>query len=217
MKTIRDTFTRMFGSSHNDKYAELLLALANTAVATASHFRATGGGDLKGIIDFEHKGDAIVDEIHELLDNSFIMRFDIPDAMRLTDEVDNVIDGMRKVAIHIDIYKPLFGKMRPDASELMQIGGQLVDGVRDLAAMLSEPRLSLAKVREVARAIHEGEAKADDLMAKAERALVAEYIAPGANRLEFIAWTKLYSLLEEITDDANHCANLVLSLARKEA
>ena len=25
--------------------------------------------------------------------------------MELTDEIDNVIDGMRKVAIHLDIYK----------------------------------------------------------------------------------------------------------------
>jgi uncharacterized protein Yka (UPF0111/DUF47 family) len=77
--------------------------------------------------------------------------------------------------------------------------------------------LSLARVRAGARPIDEAESEADKVVAKAERRLVAEYIAPNANRLEFIAWEKLYALLEQMTDEANHCAKLILSLARKEA
>ena len=46
---------------------------------------------------------------------------------------------------------------------------------------------------------------------------MAEYSPAGANRLEFLAWEKLYNLLEQVTDDANHCAKLILSLARKES
>ena len=61
-------------------------------MACAAHFRETGGLDHLGIIDFEHRGDAVVREIHELLDNAFILRFDIADCMRLTDDLDNVID-----------------------------------------------------------------------------------------------------------------------------
>jgi uncharacterized protein Yka (UPF0111/DUF47 family) len=90
-------------------------------------------------------------------------------------------------------------------------------GVRELVAMLSEPKLSLARVRDRARPIDEAESKADTLVAAAERRLVVEYAAPGANRLEFIGWDKLYQLLEQMTDEANHCAKLILSLARKEA
>jgi uncharacterized protein Yka (UPF0111/DUF47 family) len=72
-------------------------------------------------------------------------------------------------------------------------------------------------VRERARPIDEAESEADKVVAAAERKLVSEYIAPNANRLEFIAWEKLYALLEQMTDEANHCAKLILSLARKEA
>ena len=54
-----------------------------------------GWSGLPGIVVFERRADKLVDEIHELLDNAFIMRFDTPDAMRLTDEIDDVIDGMR--------------------------------------------------------------------------------------------------------------------------
>lgn len=217
MTTIWEAVGRFFGPSQNDRFAQLLAQLADTAVACASHFRETGGQDLPAIIDYEHRGDAIVDEIHELLDNAYILRFDVADCMRLTDDLDNVIDGMRKVAIHIDIYRPVVVPLRPDALELFAIGERMMLGVRDLVAMLSEPKLSLAGVRDLARPIDEAEAAADRLVAAAERKLVSEYAAPGANRLEFIGWDKLYQLLEQMTDEANHCAKLILSLARKEA
>jgi uncharacterized protein Yka (UPF0111/DUF47 family) len=170
-----------------------------------------------GIIDFEHRGDAIVSEIHELLDNAFILRFDIADAMRLTDDLDNVIDGMRKVAIHIDIYRPILAPLRPEALELFAIGERMMGGVRQLVAMLGEPRLSLPAVREQATAVDAAEAEADTLVAAAERKLVAEFSPADANHLAFIAWEKLYQLLEQMTDEANHCGELILSLARKEA
>src|SRR5690348_8356341 len=150
-----------FRPAQNDRFAQLLLRLADTAVACAAHFRETGGLDHTGIIDFEHRGDAVVTEIHELLDNAFILRFDIADCMRLTDDLDNVIDGMRKVAIHIDIYRPVLAPLRPEAIELFAIGERMMSGVRQLVAMLGEPRLSLSAVREVASAIDKSEAEAD--------------------------------------------------------
>lgn len=217
MRTIWEAVGRFFGPSQNERFAQLLLQLAETAVACAAHFRRTGGEDVSGIIDYEHRGDAIVDDIHELLDNVFILRFDIADCMQLTDDLDNVIDGMRKVAIHIDIYKSVIVPLRPDALELFAIGERMMAGVQELVEMLSEPKLSLARVRDQARTIDEAEAEADKLVAVAERKLVAEYSPAGANRLEFIAWDKLYQLLEQMTDEANHCGKLILSLARKEA
>lgn len=216
-KSIWESFSRFFGPSRNDEFAAMLLELADTASAGAAHFRKTTGQDLKGIIEYEHKGDAIVDRIHELLDNSFILRFDIPDAMRLTDDLDNVIDGMRKVAIHIDIYQPFLADLRPDAIELVDIAVDMMGGVRKLILMLAEPRLSLARVREVATVVDQQEAAADKLVSAAERRLVTEFGKPGANALEFLAWEKLYQMLEETTDEANHCARQILSLARKEA
>jgi uncharacterized protein Yka (UPF0111/DUF47 family) len=217
MSLIKDTVRRFSGPSQNVQFAALLRDLADVAIACIAHFRETAGHDLKGIIAFEHQGDAIVDRIHELLDNAFILRFDISDAMRLTDDLDNVIDGMRKAAFHLDIYRPVLDVLRPEAIELMAIGESMIKDVARLIALLAEPKLPITKVRELARVIDEGEAKADRIVADAERRLVHEYMAPGANRLEFIAWDKLYQMLEETTDEANHCGKLIMSLARKEA
>ena len=217
MFKIPGVFAGLFGPSHNDRYAELMTALADKAKECAQHFQSTSGRDLTGIIAFERQGDRLVDQIHEVLDNSFIMRFDITDAMRLADELDNVLDGLRKTAMHIDIYKALLTKEPADAKELVAITEKMIGRLRDLVAMLGEPRLRLQLVRNAVTEIDELESDADRITALAERRLVGEYSPPGANRLEFLAWKELYEHLEEATDHANHCAKLVLSLARKEA
>jgi uncharacterized protein len=217
MSRLQGMFSGLFGPSHNDKYTELMKTLADKAVECVKHYNATDGRDLPGIIAFERQGDKMVDQIHEVLDNSFIMRFDIADAMRLADELDNVLDGLRKTAMHIDIYKALLTKQNPDLQELGVITEKMIMLLRDLVSMLGEPRLKLTRVRDAVTVIDDLESDADKIAALAERRLVTEYSPPGANRLEFLAAIRLYQLLEEATDHANHCAKLVLSLARKEA
>lgn len=217
LKRLQGMFAAFGGPSNNDRYTELLKQVSTIAIACARELHKTKGQELAPIIDFEHKADRVTDEIHELLDKSFIMRFDISDSMRLADELDNVVDGMRKVALHVDAYKPFLQTMRPEALELMLlVEGMMVD-LDQLVGMLGEPRLILSRVREAARRIDEVEGKADKIVAAHERKLVAEFSTPGAVVLGFIAWHQLLHLLEQITDDANHCAILILSLARKEA
>jgi uncharacterized protein len=216
-KTIQGALANLFGPSRNDQYAALLKRLADIAQECAVHFRETNGQDSQGIIAFEHQADKVVADIHELLDNSFIMRFDIPDAMRLTDVLDDVIDGMRKVVLHIEAYKLYLSQLRPEAHELMEVAAEMLVHVDKLVMMLAEPRLSLARVRAEADIIDELESKADRLVSGYERQLVDEFGGGGKDVLAFIAWHQLFHLLEQITDDCNHCARQILSLARKEA
>ena len=217
MKSKPGMLAALFGPSNNEQFASLLVQLSETVTQCSRHFLDTSGRDLKGIVDYEHKADAIVDAIHELLDNSFIMRFDIPDSMKLTDDLDNVIDGMRKVAIHLHVYKLHLRELRSEAVELMRIGDRMVNKLHALISMFREPRFTLSKVRELARSVDEDESAADRLVSDVERSLVEEYSQPSANTIGFIAWHQLFHLLEQMTDDANHCARNILSLARKEA
>ncbi len=217
MKRSQNALAALFGPSNNEIFATRLKQLSETLTQCSRHFLDSKGRDLKGIVDFEHRADGIVADIHELLDNSFILRFDIPDSMKLTDDLDNVIDGMRKVAIHLDVYGLHLQELRPEAVTLMQISDAMVGKLDGLVAMLGEPRLVLSKVRELVRSIDEAEAEADRLVSSVERMLVADYSRPNTNAIGFIAWHQLFHLLEEMTDDANHCARHILSLARKEA
>jgi uncharacterized protein len=195
----------------------LLKQVSLIGIEASRHLRATKAHDVKGIIEFERKADRVVDEIHELLDNAFIMRFDIADMLRLTDELDDVVDGMRKVALHMDGYKPFLTELRPGADKLMALTEQMLLDVDKLVDMLAEPKLDLQRVRTVADKIDEMESQADSIVADHERELVAQFSAPGSNALGFIAQHQLFHMLEQMTDDANHCAKLIVSLARKEA
>lgn len=217
MKVKQGALAALFGMSNSDRFANQLRQLSEMLVECSRHFASSRGEDLQGIVDYEHKADAIVDDIHELLDNSFIMRFDIPDSMKLTDELDNVIDGMRKVAIHRDVFKLHLPQLRAEAEELINLGDRMVRQLDSLVQMLGEPRLNLPKARELARSIDAAEAEADKIVATVERHLVAEFSQPGMNTIGFIAWHQLFHLLEQMTDDANRCAKLIVSLARKEA
>jgi uncharacterized protein Yka (UPF0111/DUF47 family) len=208
---------RLFGTDYNDAFANKLLLLADVGVECAAHFRNTDGQDLPGVVSFEKRADKIVDAIHELVDNSFIMRFDPPDALRLTDALDDVIDGMRGAATHIDIYKRYLADLRPEARELIKSGERAIGALRELVASLGTGQLSLDRSRELARSINDAESEADNIIASAERSLVNEFSSGDKNTLEFLALEKLYSMLEEMTDDAKRCGKLIISLARKEA
>ncbi len=124
---------------------------------------------------------------------------------------------MRKVAIHLDVYRLHLGELRPEALELMQIGDRMASMLQRARPHAWRAKLKLASVREIATAVDDAEAEADRLVSAVERMLVEEYSRPGANAIGFIAWHQLFHLLEEMTDDANHVARHILSLARKEA
>lgn len=209
--------TRLFGGKHNTEFEDLIVRLVEVGVECAAYFLECLGQDLLGVIAFEKRADQIVDSIHELLDNAFIMRFDVADAMRLTDALDDVIDGMRGAAAHIDICKIYLAELRPEARDLIVAGERAIQALCDLVKTLQNGKLSTLRSRELAMAINDAESHADKIIAQAERGLVAEFSRPGRNAIEFIALERLYAMLEEMTDDAKKCGKLIISLARKES
>ena len=209
--------SQLFTRKRTPNFEDLLVQLADIGVECAAYFRQCSGQDLPGIIAFEKRADQIVDKVHELVDDTFIMRFDVADATRLTDALDDVIDGMRGAAAHIDIYKIYLAELRPDAIELIIAGERAILALRALVRTLQEGKLSTLRSRNLAAAINEAEAQADKIIAQAERALVSEFSKPDRNAIEFIALERLYAMLEEMTDDAKKCGKLIVSLSRKES
>jgi len=198
--------------SRNDRYAALLKQVSEIALECAAHFRTTSGQDVAGIIEFEHRADRVVDEIHELLDNSFIMRFDIPDTMRLTDELDDVIDGMRKLRCILTRTSCTWRTCVRGSRSNGVSREMLVHSTRLLPC--SPSQLSLPRVREVAN--RSTRWNLSDKIVATTSASWSRSSRRRGERLGFIAWHQLFHLLEEMTDDANHCSGVILSLARKE-
>ena len=215
---MKNPFERFFGKSQNGTIAELLMKQADIASSCAEVLRDSGCKALPDIVAFEREGDTTEERIHEILDSAFILRFDKSDISNLADTLDNVLDGMRHVATHVDTYAPYIPHMQAEATELLETIVDMTATVAALSRLLKDRRLDLARVKEYKRHLSKAEAHADSILHKAESTLVREHEAHrNGNALSFLAHDTLFRMLERITDTANHCGTLMLSIARKEA
>jgi predicted phosphate transport protein (TIGR00153 family) len=207
----------LLGTSPDKRCAELLMQLVATAVACAEHLHKTNGQDMQTVIEHEHAGDIIEGNIRVFLDSIFIMRFDKEDVAQLAWEIDEIIDRMRKIAAHIHVYQKHLGTLRPDAVRLLSIIKSTAQHVHTLIGMLTMKPIPLDKAVIPVRHLEDAESEADALFLSAEIELAKEFDREDANPVAFHAWVRLYHLLEQATDDANHCGSRIMSIARKEA
>ena len=213
---MKNHLERFFGRSENGTITDLLQRQAEIGAACAETLRKSAGNALPDIVAFEREGDMTEQRIHEILDSAFILRFDKSDVANLASTLDNTLDGMRHIATHIDTYKPYLTHLRPEAGELFETIETMSAAVLQLTKLLKERRLELARVKEYTRLLSKSEAGADAILHKAEKALVSDKKIT-ADPLAFIAHDNLFRMLEDVTDTANHCGTLILSIARKEA
>ena len=213
---MKNSLERFFGRSENGNITDLLRRQAEIASACAEVLQKSAGSALPEIVAFEREGDMTEQRIHEILDSAFILRFDKSDIANLANTLDNTLDGMRHIAPHVDTYKPYLKHLRPEAHELIETIEDMSATVLQLTILLKERRLELARVKEYTRHLAKSEAQADAILHKAEKALVCDKKII-ADPLAFIAHDNLFRMLEDVTDTANHCGTLILSIARKEA
>ena len=208
---------RLVGESLDVQCQGLLMSLARRALDTARHLRETSCHDRDAIVEHEHLGDATERQIHEILDKAFIMRFDKADMTRLAWEIDETIDGMRKIATHVEVHKAHLQVLPESALELLACIEEMAGKVLELTVILTRSRVDLSLVKQCAAALESAETRADELHFVAESELAAHYNKADASPVEYQAWLRLYNLLEKVTDHANHCGSHVLSMARREA
>ena len=214
--TGQSPFNALFGRSSNIQVSEQLRELSVLAEKSATLLHSSEGNNITGIVALEREGDTIVRRIHECIDSAFILRFDKTDLEQLVSELDDIIDGIRKVANHKNIYATHLKTFRPEAKNLIKILEEMTVVVGGLIAMLGG-KLSLEEVRPEVQKLSKLERQADEMLTTAEKALVEEFSKEGANTIAYLGWHKLYRIIERATDHANHCGTFVLSMARKEA
>ncbi len=215
MIAVMSQLERFFGRSQNGTITDLLAQQADIAIRCAKALRESNGKALKDIIALEHEGDDVEQKVHEIIDSAFILRFDKSDIGNLSSTLDNILDGMRQVGMHVDVYSPHITEIRPETEELAQIIEKMTHIVSSLVKLLCERRIPLQNVKDFTRQLTKLESEADSILHRAEAALVKQY--GSSNALTFMAYDKLFRMLEHITDVADHCGTLVLSIARKEA
>jgi len=169
------------------------------------------GGNLqeywKQLEDLEHEGDKITHQIIRKLNRTFITPIDREDIHSLTVALDDVMDLIEAVAARMSLYK--IKEPTEEARKLTQVilksAEEIVKAVSNLERM--------DDVMEHCIEINRLENVADDI----SREAIANLFEKGNDPIEVIKWKEIYETLETATDRCEDVANIVESVALKNA
>ncbi len=200
----------------NDKKFEQIFKDHITNTVQAAHELVRLFDNLKNkeatvrrIIELEHKGDELVKEAHELLDDTFITRLDKADIIMLLDKLDCVTDFIRATATRVAIYNLI--KERKEAKHFARMVCKMTEMLQEIFGGISCIPLALAKKQSIA--LKDLEEEADRLLYYALRQL----FLTEKDWKSVIAWRDVFENLERITDYCEDVINIINSVARKEA
>jgi predicted phosphate transport protein (TIGR00153 family) len=190
----------------------------------ASENICEGGRQLKELLDrfdnvreralmieeVEHRGDAITHDIIRKLNTTFITPIDREDILKLASALDDVIDLIHGVATRMIVYK--ISATTPHAKELgfliMKAAQELNKGIEHLP--LADGR---ERVYEHCVEVNSIENEAD----RVSRDAIADLFENQIDPVAIIKWKEIYETLETATDRCEDAANVLESVALKNA
>jgi len=202
-----------FGSTKDKEIRILLMRLVDEPMAQCSallsQFFEDGANReflLQGIIELEHRGDQLVSEAYGLIDRSFITWIDKRDLTGLLDALDEIIDRMREAAQQADIYRVVAGSK--ETSQLTSVICEMTNRLQQMVKELEKPRIE--PLSKPAAEMQELEHRADEIRYGGLRRLYPE----GHNGI-VLCEDRIHWILETVTDNCNHAAKVMISIARK--
>jgi uncharacterized protein len=171
------------------------------------HSSEGGARHANALREIEHRGDEITHTIISALNKSFVTPFDREDILALTKGLDDAVDLAEEVADTIVIDR--IDHISPEAQQmgdiLLRIGEELVKAVNNLDSRKpdSSPWVN----------IHDLENQGDQLVRKA----IGGLFQNGTDTRDIIKWKDVYALLEKTIDRTEDLANILESIAVKNA
>ena len=162
------------------------------------------------IEEVEHKGDAITHDIIRKLNTTFITPIDREDIIKLASALDDVIDLIHGVASRLVVYK-IFAS----TSYAKELGFLIAKAAHELQKGIEHLPLADGRDRvyEHCVEVNSIENEADRVSRDAIANLFESQIDPVA----IIKWKEIYETLEMATDRCEDAANVLESVALKNA
>ncbi|MBQ2253235.1 MAG: DUF47 domain-containing protein [Clostridia bacterium] len=159
---------------------------------------------LSEIHALESRGDAKKHEMIAELVRAFITPIEREDILALSQNIDDVTDGIEDIAIHL--YTHCITTIRPEAQEFSAL---LVRACGLMVEMLAEFKnfKKSTTLADYIRKINDVEEEGDRIYREATRRLFAEEKDPVA----VIAWRELFVFFEKSCDTIEHVADIVES------
>jgi hypothetical protein len=162
---------------------------------------------VRAIKDVEHKADVLTSTINQRIDKSFVTPIDREDIHMLASRLDDVIDlidgaARRFEMLHIDVVKEparSLARVLVDAATHIQTG---VSAIRE-TKRVTEQAAHIKRLEEEADAIY--------------HAAVGDLFGGHPDPLDVMKWKEMYDTLERATDSCMGVAQVLQSVALKNA
>ncbi len=160
------------------------------------------------IEEIEHKGDSFTHELVKKLNITFITPIDREDILNLASAIDDVIDLIHAAATRLVLYKVT--EVTPQAKEL---GFLILKATRELHRGISRLSTQMSEVYEHCVEVNSLENEADRVC----RDAIAFLFEHEKDPIAVLKWKEIYETLETATDRAEDAANVLESVALKNA
>jgi len=161
----------------------------------------------KRLEDCEHEGDKITHQIIRKLNRTFITPIDREDIHSMTVALDDVMDLIEAVAARMSLYK-----IKHPTEEARKLAQLILKSAEEIVKAVSNLE-RMDDVMEHCIEINRLENMADDVCREA----IANLFEKGNDPIEVIKWKEIYETLETTTDRCEDVANIVESVALKNA
>jgi len=158
--------------------------------------------------DLEHECDDIARDIYNLTNRTFTTPMEPEDILLLAHSLDGIVDLAEEVSDKIDLYKasPITDSARQLGECLAAAGAALVEAIKKLE--------DFSALAPVLQEIHRLENEGDRITREALRQLFnGNHQAPA----DVIKWKDLYDLLEATVDERESVAEIIETIAVKNA
>ncbi len=157
--------------------------------------------------DLEHACDDATHEIHNLVNNTFATPLDQGDILLLASSLDDIVDLGEETADKVDLYRV---QSITDAAK--EMGEYLAKAGIEVAAAVKHLE-SLAELQPHRDAIHKLENESDRML----RVAIGDLFSGVRDASELLKWKDIYDLLESTMDACEHAANVMDTIAIKNA
>ena len=181
-------------------------ALVSESLTELNSSLAGGVSSHPRLRDLEHECDDVARDIYNLTNLTFTTPLDREDILRLTGDLDDVVDLAEEISDKIDLYRaaPIPDSARQLGECLAQAGAQLEKAIKNL----ENPETLAPVLQDIHRLENEG----DQISREALRRLFN-----GSNQkpADVIKWKDLYDLLEATIDQCESVAEVIETIALK--
>jgi uncharacterized protein len=157
--------------------------------------------------DLEHDCDDATHEIHNLVNNTFATPLDQEDILLLASTLDDIVDLAEETADKIDLYR-----VQKITDPAKQMGEYLAKAGAEVAAAVSRLQ-TLSELQPHRAEIHRLENEGDRML----RVAIGDLFSAVTDVWELVKWKDIYDLLESTMDACEHAANVIETIAIKNA